>query len=153
MRCAKRRLQKVIHVTWYMYSFFTINHKSIRSLADELAEPSCPQWVETAGFTNPTQEWCAQSWGFHIVRGGIDPVNDHLRPRRGGSCRCMGWFMIQGWDIILRGWRWLHESQLISNEPVGLGFPSHARRHRPGGSPFSSPVCWDRRIEIFLIRR
>ena len=35
---------------------------------------------------------------------------------------------------------WLHEPQPISNQPVELGFPHLAGRHRPVGSAFSSPV-------------
>ena len=30
-------------------------------------------------------------------------------------------YMIRGWGVILPGWRWLHESQQISHQPVGLG--------------------------------
>ena len=26
-------------------------------MVNEPAEPSCPQWVETAGFANPSQQW------------------------------------------------------------------------------------------------
>ena len=36
---------------------------------------------------------------------------------------------------------WLHESQPISNHPVGLGFPHTSGRYRPGGSAFSSAGC------------
>ena len=45
--------------------------------------------------------------------------------------------------------RWLHESQQISNQPVGLGFSHRAGRYRPGGSPFSSPGCWSRRDMVW----
>ena len=77
-------------------------------------------------------------------------------------------FLIQGWEIILPGSggtsvlergatlaaRWLHESQPISNYPVGFGFPHPAGRYRPGGSPSWSPGSWScRDMEGFLIRR
>ena len=65
-------------------------------------------------------------------------------------------FLIRGLKIVLPGCGgtstlsrdaplavgWLHEPQLISNQPVGLGCPHRAERYRPGGSAFSSPVCW-----------
>ena len=48
---------------------------------------------------------------------------------------------------------WLHEPQPISFQPVGLGFPHRAERYRPGGSAFSSPICWScRDMEMFVIR-
>ena len=48
--------------------------------------------------------------------------------------------------------RWFHEPQPISDQLVGLGFPHRAVRYRPGGSSFSSPVCWRcRDVEGFLI--
>ena len=36
-------------------------------------------------------------------------------------CRCKEYFLIWGSDLILPGWRWLHEPQPISNESVGSG--------------------------------
>ena len=29
-----------------------------------------------------------------------------------------------------------------ANQPVGLGFPNHAERYRPGGRTLSFSVCW-----------
>ena len=55
-------------------------------------------------------------------------------------------FLKRGWDLILSGWCWLCEPQVGVSTPLG-------GRYRPGGAPFSSPVC--RRcscMEIFLIR-
>ena len=49
-------------------------------MGNELAEP-CPQWVEIAGFTNPSQQWCTSSLGFRTVRGGIVRGDNRLRPR------------------------------------------------------------------------
>ena len=67
-------------------------------------------------------------------------------------------FLIGGWELILPGCggtsalargatlaaRWLHESQPISNHPLGLEFPHPAGQYRPGVSAFSSPRCWSR---------
>ena len=50
-------------------------------MANEPVEPSFPQWEETAGFTNPSQQWCTRSWGFRVVRGGIFRGNNRFRPR------------------------------------------------------------------------
>ena len=83
------------------------------------------------------------------------------------SCRVIEGFMIQGWELILPGCgrtsaltrgetlaaRWLHEPQLFSNHPVGLGFPHAAGRYRPEGSAFSSARCWScRGMEGFMTR-
>ena len=40
-------------------------------MVNEPAENSCLQRVETVGFTNPSQQWCTRSWGFHTVWAGI----------------------------------------------------------------------------------
>ena len=40
-------------------------------------------------------------------------------------------FLIQGWDLIFPGGRWLYQPQ----------FPYGAGRYWRGGPPFSSPVC------------
>ena len=76
-------------------------------------------------------------------------------------------FMTRGRELILPGYGrtaalsggatlaayWLHAPQPISNQPVWLGFPHFAGRHRPGGSVFSSPGCWScRDMERYLIR-
>ena len=47
----------------------------------------------------------------------------------------------------------MYDLQSISDRPAGLGFPHHAGRFRPGGSPFLSPGCRScRRMEGFLNR-
>ena len=56
----------------------TINRKQI---VNELAEPSCPQWVATTGLTNASQQWGTRIWGFHTVPAGIVPVDNRFRPR------------------------------------------------------------------------
>ena len=83
------------------------------------------------------------------------------------SCKFMDGFLNRGWKIILPGCGgtstlargatlaacWIHEPQPISSQPVGLGFPHPAERHRPGGSEFSSPSCWScRDMDGFLTR-
>ena len=46
---------------------------------NELAELLTPiDWVWSTGFTNPNQQWCTLSWGFHTVWGGIDPWDHRL---------------------------------------------------------------------------
>lgn len=51
------------------------------------------------------------------------------------------------------GCHWFHEPQTISDQPVGLGFPRHEGRYRPGGSLFSSPSCRSCRcMEGFMLR-
>ena len=45
--------------------------------------------------------------------------------------------------------RWLHESQPISDRPMWVGFPHRAGRHRPGGSPPSSPGFWSCRCMLY----
>ena len=62
-------------------------------------------------------------------------------------------FRIRGWDLMLRRWRWLDKTQLISSQQVGLGFSHGAGRYRSGEPLFSSPVCWilQRFINGFLI--
>ena len=80
-------------------------------------------------------------------------------------CTCKDGFMVQGWDLILPGWRWLHEPQvgvsascvavstrgatvfvpgLIALYMYEMGLGVHTVRGGvdAGGPPFSSPVCW-----------
>ena len=71
----------VIHVTCTTTSQFIVIGQI---LVNDPAEPSCLQWVETAGFTNPSQHWCTRSWGFHTVRGGIIRGGNRVR------CRIIG---------------------------------------------------------------
>ena len=33
------------------------------------------------------------------------------------SCRCIGRFLIRGWDLVLLGWRWLYEPQIGGSTP------------------------------------
>ena len=93
-------------------------------------------------------------WGFHTVRGGIDPGDHRFRPRpMCRSCRGMAGFLIRGCELILPGLHFSTNFSLkpISNKPMVLGFPHRVGRYRPGGSPFSSPVCWScKYMEGFL---
>ena len=52
------------------------------------------------------------------------------------ACRSMEGFVIRGGCPIPPGCCWLHETQLISGQPVKLGFPHPAWQYRPGRSPF-----------------
>ena len=72
------------------------------------------------------------------------------------SCRDVEGLLIRGWNLALSGGgetsalprevplaaRWLHESEIISNHPVGLGVSHPAGRYRPRGSAFSSLGSW-----------
>ena len=121
-------------------------------MVNEPAESSCPQRVGTAGFTNPSQQWCSRSWGFHTVRAGRPRGYPLSYPIR-WNCRCMECFLFRRRNCILPDCRWLHEPQAIHSQPVGLGSPHRAGRYRSGGSPFSSPMCGScRYMEGFLIR-
>ena len=57
------------------------------------------------------------------------------------GCRGMEIIMTRGWGHIISGSRWLHEPQPVCHQPVGLGLAHCAGRYRPGGPPFSFPVC------------
>ena len=117
-------------------------------MVNERAEPSRPQWVETAGFTHPSQ-YGAPAVGVSkpcgpVSSGGItDLFPDKLKSYMEGV-------LFRGWDRMLPGCRWLDEPQSISNQPVGLGVPHRAGRYQPGGPPFSSPAC--RCMQGFLIQ-
>ena len=50
-------------------------------MVNERTKPSCPQWVGTAGFPNPSQQWYTSIWGFRTVRAGIVPGDNRFRPR------------------------------------------------------------------------
>ena len=97
-----------------------------------------------AGSMSPSQSAITQwGWGFHTLRGGIDPGDLRFR----WSCRFIEDFLTRGWELILPGCgrtstlsrgetlaaRWIHEPQVISNHPVGSGFPHPAGRYRPRG--------------------
>ena len=74
------------------------------------------------------------------MRGGIDPRDYRFRPRFFG--------VGDVWKDLCSG-----DGTLSSRVALALGFPHSAGRNRPGGPPFSSPVCWNCRCtEIFMIR-
>ena len=54
------------------------------------------------------------------------------------TCRGMEGILMRKCYLIFPGWRWLHEPQPFSDQPVALGSPQRAWRYRPGGPPFSS---------------
>ena len=81
-------------------------------------------------------------------------------------CRDVEGLLIRGWKLTLSGCgetsalprevplaaRWLHESETISNPPVGLEFSHPAGRYRPRSTAFSSLGGWScRGIGDFLI--
>ena len=84
-------------------------------------------------------------WGFHTVRGGIDPGDHRFRPRSVTSIDV--WKDLWSGDGILSS-----PSGAGSTNPL-LGFPHRGGRYRPGRPPFSSPGGWSCRcMEGFLIR-
>ena len=91
------------------------------------------------GVTSPSQTAISQlGWRFYAVRGSIKPRGPPFSSPACWSCRCMQGFLTRKWYLILPTWRWLHEPEPISNQPVELGFPHRTGRYRPGRPPFSS---------------
>ena len=103
---------------------------------------------------SPTQSATSQwGWGFHTMRGGIDPEGFRFRPRL-VSCRDMEGYLIRGKDPILPGCgristmsrgatlvvRWLHDPSQSATSQWGWGFHTVKSGIDPGGSPFSSLV-------------
>ena len=115
-------------------------------MGNELAEPSCPQWVDTAGFTNTSQQWCTCSWNFHTVRGGAVRGDNRFRPRKIGVVDIRKAFCSEDGIVYSPGaGGFTNPSQSVISQ---LGWGIHTVRggidpenHR---SPFSSPVCWSR---------
>ena len=65
----------------------------------------CPegQLSPRAGSMSPSQSAITQwGWGFHILRGGINPRDLRFRPPVVGVVEMEG-FMIRGWELILPG--------------------------------------------------
>ena len=93
-------------------------------------------------------------WSFHIVWGGIDPEDRSFRVRVVGVEDI--WKALRSGDGTLSSpgcAGFIYEHQPISDRPVGLGFPHHAGRCPPGGTPLSSHGCRICRcMEVVLIR-
>ena len=84
--------------------------------------------------------------GFPRRVGRYQPVESPSLSPVCWNYRDMERFLIRGWDLNLPvsgttstlaegatlADRWLHEPQLISNQPVGLGFPHLAVQYQPG---------------------
>ena len=87
--------------------------------------------VRTPGWGLAMKQW---SCDFHTVRGGIDP-EDHCFVCC--SFRCMEGFMMQGWDLILSGWRWLCEPQVR----VPTSCEAVSTRGTSVSSPFRQLCC------------
>ena len=106
-----------------------------------------------AGSTKPNQSAISQrGWDLHAVRGGIDS-GDLCFPLR--LVRD-----VDVWQEVLSGDGTLSSPVAVSATNTrqsaigywGWGFQHHAERHRPGGSPPSSPYCCSCRCaEGFLI--
>ena len=54
----------------------------------------------TPGWGLASSQW---GWGFHTVRGGIDPGVHHFRPRFVGLYVYVEGFMMRGWNLVLPG--------------------------------------------------
>ena len=68
------------------------------------------------------------------MRGGIHQGDPRFRPRFVGIVDVWNYFLSGDWILSCPG-------DAGSTNP-GLDFPRRAGRHRPGGLPCSSPVCW-----------
>ena len=100
--------------------------------------------------------------GFPHRVGRYGPGASHFSSPVCWSCRCMEGFVIRGWDFILPGWRRLCELRtpgwgvhtvrgeidpgdgrfVPGLQELMYGRIFRAWGYRPGGAPFSSPVCW-----------
>ena len=74
-----------------------------------------------AGSMNPSQSAISQS-GVKVSTpcGAVSNRGTNVSSPVCWTCRCIEGFLIRGWDPILPVWRWLHEPQPISNQPVGV---------------------------------
>ena len=88
------------------------------------------------------------SWGFQIVRGGIDPGDHRVRPLFVGvilrSICYKEEFITQRWVLILPGWRWLHEPRVREapfSQPVLLEMETYIRISDPGMGPYPPRVA------------
>ena len=79
-------------------------------------------------------------WGFHTVRGGVDPRGSSLSSPGCRGCRDKEGFMNRGWGSILPAWRWLHPPHPIIDQRMGLGLPHRAERCRPRRTDFRPRV-------------
>ena len=104
-------------------------------MVNELAK-SCPKWVGTIGFTEPSHQWCARSRGFPTVRAGIVPGNNLFPPRFVG--------VVHVWNDFFSG-----DGTVYSPDAAGVRSPTqsvisqwgwgfHAVREgiKPRGAPF-----------------
>ena len=83
-------------------------------------------------------------WGFHTVRGGINPGDHRFCPRFVGVADVRKDFWFGDVNLSSPG--------RAGSVNAGLGIPHRAGRYRFGGPSFSSPVCWSCRcMEGFLI--
>ena len=105
-------------------------------MVNELVEPSCFHWVETAGFTNPSQQCCTRSWGFHTVRGGV-VRGDRFRPRLIGA-------------VDIRKESGSEDGTHIPRVPVASRTPVNQRSASGVGVPTPRGAVSTRRITVFV---
>ena len=92
--------------------------------------------------------------GFPHRAGRYRPCGSPFSSPHCWSCRRMEGFLLQGWESVLPGVRWLIGRAPASRRLAGgAGFSHYAGQFQSGGSPFSSPGCRSCNcIEGFLIR-
>ena len=100
--------------------------------------------------TAPCWDDSHRAWDFRTVRSGIDPGDYRFRSQFVRVVDVSKDFWPRDGTLSSRSGAW---PRPLRNQTVRLGFPYRSGRHRPGGSPFSSPVRPSRRcVEGFLIR-
>ena len=131
----------------YVRKYFESGHETLSSPG--VAGPRrCPKMKLSprVGSMSPSQSATSQlDWGFHTLRDGIDPGDLRFRPRVFGVVDIWKYFCPGDGNLSSPGaagprrcpagklsTRAGSEPQPISNQPVGLGFPHPAGRHRPG---------------------
>ena len=85
-------------------------------------------------------------WGFHTVRGGIDPGERRFHLQFVG--------FVDEWNVFVSGEGLLSFQGGAGSENSGLGFPHFAERYVSGDYRFRPSGCWScRYMEGFLIQR
>ena len=92
--------------------------------------PAQVRWNSTSPSQSAIGQW---DWEFPHRAGRYRPGGSPFSSSVCWCRRCVQVLMIQGWGLMLPGWRWFYEPQ--------VGFPHRGGRCRPGRPPFSTPVC------------